>query len=79
MLKNGLGDVALKTVAWRTLGTADPPLTSPVRYLIHDCSEYVTGKNVVVDAEATLTGVPLLLSGEIVKVHGGFLDDYVFC
>ena len=62
MQKDWLSNVALKTVPLRTFGTADPALTSLVRYLIHDSSEYVTGNNFIVDAGATLPGVPLFSS-----------------
>jgi len=62
MQKDWLSNVALKTVPLRTFGTADPALTSLARYLIHDSSEYVTGNNFIVDAGATLPGVPLFSS-----------------
>ncbi|PPR82805.1 hypothetical protein GOBAR_AA37915 [Gossypium barbadense] len=40
--KAWLQEVATKINPLRTFGTADPALTSLVRYLIHDSSEYVT-------------------------------------
>ncbi|KAH0972886.1 hypothetical protein GBA52_025042 [Prunus armeniaca] len=43
----------------RTYGTSDPALTSLVRYLVHDSSEYVSGNVYIVDAGATLPGVPI--------------------
>ncbi|CAK7340257.1 unnamed protein product [Dovyalis caffra] len=62
MQKDWLSNIALKTVPLRTFGTADPALTSLVRYLIHDSSEYVTGNNFIVDAGATLPGLALFSS-----------------
>ncbi|XP_027352739.1 uncharacterized protein LOC113863378 [Abrus precatorius] len=62
MEKNWLNNVALKTVPLRKFGTADPALTSMVRFLIHDSSEYVSGNNFIVDAGATLPGVPIYSS-----------------
>lgn len=60
--KDWLATVALKTVPLRTYGTADPALTTLVRYLIHDSSEYVSGNVFIVDAGATLPGVPIFSS-----------------
>ncbi|KAA8517926.1 hypothetical protein F0562_015386 [Nyssa sinensis] len=54
MEKDWLNNVALKTVPLRTYGTTDPALTSLVRYLIHESSEYMTGNIFIVDAGATL-------------------------
>ncbi|KAM3199198.1 3-oxoacyl-OS-acyl-carrier-protein [Capsicum annuum] len=51
-----------KTLPQRYLGATDPALTSVVRYLIHDCSEYVTGNVFVVDGGGTLPGVPIFSS-----------------
>lgn len=62
MQKTWLNNVALKTVPLRDLGTADPALTSLVRYLVHDSSKYVTGNIFIVDAGATLPGVPIFSS-----------------
>ncbi|KAB1222204.1 3-oxoacyl-[acyl-carrier-protein] reductase FabG [Morella rubra] len=62
MQKDWLHNVAQKTVPLRTYGTADPALTSLVRYLIHDSSEYVSGNIFIVDAGATLPGVPIFSS-----------------
>ncbi|XP_008805478.2 3-oxoacyl-[acyl-carrier-protein] reductase FabG-like [Phoenix dactylifera] len=62
MVKEWLDRVTKKTVPLQTLGTSDPALTSLVRYLIHDSSEYVSGNVFVVDAGATLPGVPLFSS-----------------
>lgn len=57
----------LKRVEWRiiplrTSGTTDPALTSLLRYLIHDSSEYVTGNLFIVDSGVTLPGVPIFSS-----------------
>ncbi|KAK7278981.1 hypothetical protein RJT34_24022 [Clitoria ternatea] len=62
MEKDWLNNVAIKTVPLRRFGTSDPALTSLVRYLIHDSSEYVSGNNFIVDAGATLPGVPIYSS-----------------
>ncbi|KAL5546676.1 hypothetical protein UlMin_006363 [Ulmus minor] len=62
MQKKWLTNVAAKTVPLRTYGTSDPALTSLIRYLIHDSSAYVTGNVFIVDAGATLPGVPLFSS-----------------
>lgn len=59
MQKDWLNTVAEKTVPLRTWGTSDPALTSLVRYLIHDSSAYVSGNVFIVDAGATLPGIPL--------------------
>ncbi|KAH1067502.1 hypothetical protein J1N35_032489 [Gossypium stocksii] len=60
--KAWLQEVATKINPLRTFGTADPALTSLVRYLIHDSSEYVTGNIFIVDAGSTLPGVPIFSS-----------------
>ncbi|KAL3841155.1 hypothetical protein ACJIZ3_025746 [Penstemon smallii] len=60
--KDWLKTVAKKTVPLRTFGTSDPALTSLVRYLIHDSSEYVTGNVFIVEAGATLPGIPIFSS-----------------
>ncbi|KAI8562535.1 hypothetical protein RHMOL_Rhmol03G0043300 [Rhododendron molle] len=57
-----LKNVAMRTVPLRTHGTSNPALTSLVRYLIHDSSEYVSGNIYIVDAGATLPGVPIFSS-----------------
>ncbi|OMO78466.1 Short-chain dehydrogenase/reductase SDR [Corchorus olitorius] len=62
MKKDWLTNVATRTVPLRTFGTSDPALTSLVRYLIHDSSEYVSGNLFIVDAGATLPGLPLFSS-----------------
>ncbi|KAI9121319.1 hypothetical protein K1719_008352 [Acacia pycnantha] len=62
MEKDWLDKVAQKIVPLRSYGTADPALTSLARYLIHDSSEYVSGNNFIVDAGATLPGVPIFSS-----------------
>ncbi|KAH7557116.1 hypothetical protein ACOSP7_026535 [Xanthoceras sorbifolium] len=62
MQKKWLNKVALKTVPLRSHGTSDPALTSLVRYLVHDSSEYVSGNIFIVDAGATLPGVPIFSS-----------------
>lgn len=52
----------LRTLPLKYLGTTDPALTSLIRYLMHDSSEYVTGNVFIVDAGATLPGVPIFSS-----------------
>ncbi|MCD7463343.1 hypothetical protein HAX54_050371 [Datura stramonium] len=55
-------EVVLRTVPLRNLGTTDPALTSVVRYLIHDSSEYVSGNVFIVDAGSSLASVPIYSS-----------------
>ncbi|KAF5183111.1 3-oxoacyl-[acyl-carrier-protein] reductase, partial [Thalictrum thalictroides] len=62
MEKEWLNNVAMRTVPLRKHGTTDPALTSLVRYLIHDFAEYISGNIFIVDAGATLPGVPLFSS-----------------
>lgn len=62
MQKDWLERVMKKTVPLRTYGTLDPALTSLVRYLIHESSEYVTGNIFIVDAGVTLPGFPIFSS-----------------
>ncbi|XP_068332144.1 uncharacterized protein [Pyrus communis] len=62
MQKEWLHNVAMKTVPLRTFGTSDPALTSLVRYLLHDSSEYVSGNVYIVDAGNSLPGVPIYSS-----------------
>ncbi|PHT33218.1 hypothetical protein CQW23_29555 [Capsicum baccatum] len=60
--KKGFNIVLLKTVPLRGIGTTDPALTSLVRYLIHDSSEYVSGNIFIADTGGTLPGVPIFSS-----------------
>ncbi|KAK6151358.1 hypothetical protein DH2020_013993 [Rehmannia glutinosa] len=60
--KKWLQNVAEKTVPLRTFGTSDPALTSLVRYLLHDSSNYVSGNIFIVDAGYTLPGFPIFSS-----------------
>lgn len=62
MEKEWLNNVAQRTVPLRTFGTADPALTKLARYLIHDSSEYISGNVFIVDAGATLPGLPIFSS-----------------
>ncbi|CAH2057550.1 unnamed protein product [Thlaspi arvense] len=62
MSKKWLKNVAFKAVPLRTLGETDPALTSIIRYLIHDSSEYVSGNVFTVDAGSSLPGVPIFSS-----------------
>ena len=62
MQKDWLKNVALKTVPLQTYGTSNPALTTLIRYLVHDSSRYVTGNIFIVDAGATLPGVPIFSS-----------------
>ncbi|PKU73633.1 uncharacterized protein LOC110102567 [Dendrobium catenatum] len=60
--KDWLVNVTKRTIPLKNSGTVDPALTSLVRYLIHDSSEYVTGNIFIVDAGATLPGCPIFSS-----------------
>ena len=62
MKKKWLKNVVLKIVPLGSQGTVDPALTSLVRYLVDDSSNYVTGNVFIVDAGATLPGVPIFSS-----------------
>lgn len=62
MLKDWVQNVATKIVPLRTYGTSNPAITSLIRYLIHDSSEFVTGNIFIVDAGATLPGLPIYSS-----------------
>lgn len=62
MEKEWLNNVAERTVPLRTFGSTDPALTSLARYLIHDLSHYISGNVFIVDAGATLPGVPIFSS-----------------
>ncbi|CAN4095148.1 unnamed protein product [Withania somnifera] len=60
--KKWLPNVIRRTVPLRTYGTTYPALTSVIRYLIHDSSEYVSGNVFIVDAGTSLPGVPIFSS-----------------
>lgn len=60
--KEWLKNVIVKTVPLRTYGETDPALTSVIRYLIHDSSEYVSGNVFIVEAGVTLPGIPIFSS-----------------
>ncbi|XP_057443125.1 uncharacterized protein LOC130734632 [Lotus japonicus] len=62
MEKDWLNNVAIKTVPLKKFGTPNPALTSIIRYLIHDSSEYVSGNVFIADAGATLPGLPIFSS-----------------
>ncbi|GMH20216.1 hypothetical protein Nepgr_022057 [Nepenthes gracilis] len=62
MQMDWFGTVVKRVVPLKDLGTTDPALTSLVRYLIHDSSKYVTGNIFIVDAGATLPGIPIFSS-----------------
>ncbi|CAL1414513.1 unnamed protein product [Linum trigynum] len=62
MQKDWLKQVGKRTLPLQTYGTVDPALTSIIRYLIHDSSQYVTGNMFLVDAGATIPGVPIFSS-----------------
>ncbi|KAJ3677656.1 hypothetical protein LUZ60_003380 [Juncus effusus] len=60
--KKWFQNVTRKVIPLKTRGNSDPALTSLVRYLIDDTSEYVTGNIFIVDSGASLTGLPLYSS-----------------
>ncbi|KAL9273280.1 L-xylulose reductase-like protein [Drosera capensis] len=59
MEKPWLKNYVSQVVPLKDLGTTDPALSSLVRYLIHDESNYVTGNIFVVESGLTLPGIPL--------------------
>ncbi|KAK6779094.1 hypothetical protein RDI58_025812 [Solanum bulbocastanum] len=60
--KDWLKNVAKRSIPLKTFGTTDPALTSLLRYLVHDSSNYVSGNIFIVDAGYTLPGVPIFSS-----------------
>ncbi|XP_022966091.1 uncharacterized protein LOC111465881 [Cucurbita maxima] len=60
--KDWLENVIRRTVPLRTLGTSDPALTTLVRYLVHDSSEYISGNIFIVDAGTSLPSIPIFSS-----------------
>ncbi|KAK1386562.1 Short-chain type alcohol dehydrogenase [Heracleum sosnowskyi] len=62
MQKDWINNVALRTVPLKQWNSSDPALTSLIRYLVHDSSKYVSGNSFIVDAGATLPGVPIFSS-----------------
>ncbi|KAL3819685.1 hypothetical protein ACJIZ3_005590 [Penstemon smallii] len=62
MEKNWLQIVAKRIVPLGTFGTSDPGLTSLIRYLVHDASNYVSGNIFIVDSGLTLSGLPIFSS-----------------
>ena len=60
--KSWLNNVALKMVPLQTFGTLDPAVTSLVRFLVHDSSQYITGNIFIVDAGSSLPGIPIFSS-----------------
>ncbi|XP_024013646.1 uncharacterized protein LOC18020777 isoform X2 [Eutrema salsugineum] len=62
MEKEWLKNVTERTIPLKVQQTVDPGLTSLVRYLIHDSSQYVSGNTYIVDSGATLPGLPIFSS-----------------
>ncbi|WMV52922.1 hypothetical protein MTR67_046307 [Solanum verrucosum] len=62
MKKDWLKNVAKRSIPLKTFGTTDPALTSLVRYLVHDSSNYVSGNIFIVDAGYSLPGFPIFSS-----------------
>ncbi|KAL8037044.1 hypothetical protein ABFX02_11G014400 [Erythranthe guttata] len=60
--KKWLKNVTERTVPLRALGTTDPALTSLIRYLVHDSSNYVSGNIFIVDSGYTLPAFPIFSS-----------------
>ncbi|KAJ9548898.1 hypothetical protein OSB04_021441 [Centaurea solstitialis] len=63
--KPGVNNYRRRTIPLQipgTPGTTDLALTSLIRYLIHDSSEYISGNTFTVDAGHTLPGVPIFSS-----------------
>ncbi|KAL7134252.1 hypothetical protein ABFS83_11G014100 [Erythranthe nasuta] len=60
--KKWLKNVMEKTVPLRVLGTTDQALTSLIRYLVHDSSNYVSGNIFIVDSGYSLPGFPIFSS-----------------
>ncbi|CAH8389701.1 unnamed protein product [Eruca vesicaria subsp. sativa] len=62
MEKEWMKNVTERIVPLKVQQSVDPGLTSLVRYLIHDASRYVSGNVYIVDAGATLCGLPIFSS-----------------
>ncbi|KAG6595425.1 hypothetical protein SDJN03_11978, partial [Cucurbita argyrosperma subsp. sororia] len=62
MRKDWLKNVIRRTVPLQTLGTSDPALTTLIRYLVHDSSEYISGNIFIVDAGTSLPTIPIFSS-----------------
>ncbi|KAF8050310.1 hypothetical protein N665_1997s0005 [Sinapis alba] len=62
MQKMWLKDVAERILPLKVNQTVDPGLTSLVRYLLHDSSQYVSGNIYIVDSGTTLPGLPIFSS-----------------
>ncbi|KAF8049520.1 hypothetical protein N665_2190s0007 [Sinapis alba] len=62
MQKEWLKDVAERILPLKVNQTVDPGLTSLVRYLLHDSSQYVSGNIYIVDSGTTLPGLPIFSS-----------------
>ncbi|KAG7627512.1 Short-chain dehydrogenase/reductase SDR [Arabidopsis thaliana x Arabidopsis arenosa] len=62
MQKEWFKNVTERTVPLKLQQTVDPGITSLVRYLIHDSSQYISGNTYIVDSGATLPGVPIFSS-----------------
>ncbi|KAF8101954.1 hypothetical protein N665_0201s0248 [Sinapis alba] len=60
--KEWMKDVTERIIPLKVQQSVDPGLTSLVRYLIHDSSRYVSGNVYIVDAGATLSGLPIFSS-----------------
>lgn len=60
--QNWMKNVAKKSTPLGTFGTSDPALTSLVRYLIHDSSNYVSGNIFIVDVGYSLPAYPIFSS-----------------
>ncbi|KAL0339789.1 UNVERIFIED_CONTAM: Cyclopentanol dehydrogenase [Sesamum radiatum] len=62
IFQHNLEILAKKMVPLRTSGPTNPALTSLVRYLVHDSSNYVSGNTFIVDFGSSLPGVPIYSS-----------------
>ncbi|CAN7047982.1 unnamed protein product, partial [Brassica rapa subsp. trilocularis] len=62
MQKKWLKVVAERILPLKVNQTVDPGLTSLVRYLLHDSSQYVSGNIYIVDSGTTLPGLPIFSS-----------------
>ncbi|KAL1546853.1 3-oxoacyl-[acyl-carrier-protein] reductase FabG-like [Salvia divinorum] len=62
MAKKWFNNVAMKITPLKTYGETNPAITSLVRYLIHDSSQYITGNIFIVESGVTLAGFPIFSS-----------------
>ncbi|KAL0359640.1 UNVERIFIED_CONTAM: putative oxidoreductase [Sesamum angustifolium] len=62
IFQHNLEILAKKMIPLGTSGPTNPALTSLVRYLVHDSSNYISGNTFIVDFGSSLPGLPIYSS-----------------